>query len=64
MTFSRSNEMISGWSSQHFYSGLLSADPGNASISLGQLIGNTGQFPGFLLEVNITHYRLLIGKKS
>ena len=64
MTFLRSNEMISGWSSQHFYSGLLSADPGNASISLGQLIGNTGQFLGFLLEVNITHSRLLIGKKS
>ena len=39
--------MISGWSSEHFYSGLLSADPSIASISLDQLLSsNTGQYPG------------------
>jgi len=38
----RSHEMISGWSSQHFYSGLLSAHPSNASIGLEKLLGNTG----------------------
>ena len=37
----RSHEMISGWSSQHFYSGLLSAAPSNADISLDQLLVNT-----------------------
>ena len=44
--------MTSGWSSEHFYSGLLSADPSIASISLDQLLSsNTGQYPGLRLVI-------------
>ena len=43
--------MISGWSSEHFYSGLLSADPSIASISLDQLLSsNTGQYPEYAFD--------------
>ena len=51
----RSHEVISGWSSQHFYSGHLSAHPSNASIGLEQLLGNTGQYPliGPLLSLSL-----------